>query len=186
MDIQEFARQFPQKMKELTDFVEGDDIKDFMGTEAVNHFKGSFDNEGFTDETLDPWHDVERRDPDSPWYGHNGFTAKGEKTSKNQQRLNKLNSNTIGNFSQTRTTDKILTGGSRELQRSINYKLTDKGVRITNNAPYAAVHQFGLQAKIYGKKVFQMIARPFMGKSVILKKNIESEIYVEIKKIMEK
>ncbi|MDR3057750.1 MAG: phage virion morphogenesis protein [Prevotella sp.] len=165
MDIQEFARQFPQKMKELTDFVEGDDIKDIMGTEAVNHFKGSFDNEGFTDETIDPWHDVERRDPDSSWYGHSGQTGK---------------------FSTARTTAKILTGETRELRESISYKKTSLGARIINSTPYAAVHQFGLQAKIYGKKVFQMIARPFMGKSIILKQNIESKIYKRIKEIISK
>ncbi len=165
MDIQEFARQFPQKMKELTDFVEGDDIKDIMGTEAVNHFKGSFENEGFTDEVLNPWQDVERRDPDSSWYGHSGQTGK---------------------YSNARTTAKILTGETRELRESISYSKTERGARIRNGTPYAAVHQFGLQAKIYGKKVFQMIARPFMGKSVILKQNIESKIYKRIKEIISK
>lgn len=168
MDVQEFARQFPQKMKELTDFVEGDDIKDIMGTEAVNHFKGSFENEGFTDEVLESWtdgKDVKRRDPDSSWYGHSGQTGK---------------------YSNARTTAKILTGETRELRESISYKKTSLGARITNSTPYAAVHQFGLQAKIYGKKVFQMTARPFMGKSVILKQNIEDKIYRQIKKIISK
>lgn len=165
MDIQEFAQQFPQKMKELTDFIEGDDIKDIMGTEAVNHFKGSFENEGFTDEVLNPWQDVERRDPDSSWYGHSGQTGK---------------------YSNARTTAKILTGETRELRESISYKKTSLGARITNSTPYAAVHQFGLQAKIYGKKVFQMIARPIMGPSKVLKQNIEDKIYRQIKKIISK
>lgn len=34
---------------------------DILGTEAVNHFAESFQNEGFTDETLEKWPDVKRR-----------------------------------------------------------------------------------------------------------------------------
>lgn len=54
MKIEDFAKQFPQKLQELTDYVNSEEIKDIIGVEAVNHFKGSFDNEGFTDETLNP------------------------------------------------------------------------------------------------------------------------------------
>ena len=165
MNIQEFARLFPQKMKELKDFVEGDDIKDILGVEATNHYKESFDNEGFTDEQLVKWDDVERRDEQSTWYGHSGQTGK---------------------FSQARTTAKILSGETGELANSLSYKHTDRGVRVTSPTAYGHVHQFGKLAKIYGKKSFQMPARPFMGKSVLLKTNIESKIKREIIKIMTK
>ncbi|WP_108822016.1 phage virion morphogenesis protein [Dysgonomonas sp. Marseille-P4361] len=165
MNIQEFARLFPQKMKELKDFVEGDDIKDILGVEATNHYKESFDNEGFTDEQLVKWDDVERRDEQSAWYGHSGQTGK---------------------FSQARTTAKILSGETGELANSLSYKHTDRGVRVTSPTAYGHVHQFGKLAKIYGKKSFQMPARPFMGKSVLLKTNIESKIKREIIKIMTK
>ncbi len=70
MTIKEFAARFPQKMEQLKAFTSGDDIKDILGNEAVNHYKESFQNEGFTDEVLNPWKDVKRRDPSSPWYGH--------------------------------------------------------------------------------------------------------------------
>lgn len=76
MNIEEFARRFPQKIEELKQFAASDDIKDIVGKEAVDHFKESFQNEGFTDETLNPWKDVKRRDPASPWYGHSGQTGK--------------------------------------------------------------------------------------------------------------
>lgn len=165
MNLQEFARLFPQKMKELKDFVEGDDIKDILGVEATNHYKESFDNEGFTDEQLVKWDDVERRDGQSAWYGHSGQTGK---------------------FSQARTTAKILSGETGELANSLSYKHTDRGVRVTSPTAYGHVHQFGKLAKIYGKKSFQMPARPFMGKSVLLKTNIESKIKREIIKIMTK
>lgn len=50
MTIKEFAARFPQKMEQLKAFTSGDDIKDILGNEAVNHYKESFQNEGFTDE----------------------------------------------------------------------------------------------------------------------------------------
>lgn len=163
MDMQDYNRVFQQQMQEIQEFVQGDDIKDIAGVEAVNHFQGSFDNEGFTDEKLVKWDDVERRDTKSPWYGHSGQTGK---------------------FSQARTTAKILRGETSELRNSIDYKYTDKGVRVTSPTPYGRVHQFGMMAKIYGKKAFQMIARPFMGKSKVLKANIEDKIKRELIKIL--
>lgn len=52
MDINELAQRFPKKIKELEDFVKGDDIKDIAGVKAVKHFKESFANEGFTNKNL--------------------------------------------------------------------------------------------------------------------------------------
>jgi len=165
MNIDDFVKQFPQKIKEIQDFAKGNDIKDIIGVEATNHFKESFQNEGFTDKNLEPWKDVKRRDPKSGWYGHSGQTGK---------------------FSEARTSAKILTGETRELQNSITYKYLSNGVRITSDKPYAGVHQFGLGAKIYGKKAFTMTARPFMGRSEVLIKNINSKIVRELKKIITK
>lgn len=72
MDIKEFARIFPERLEKIKQFTTGEEIKDILGTEAVNHFRESFQNEGFTDETLNPWKDVKRRDPASKWHGHSG------------------------------------------------------------------------------------------------------------------
>lgn len=155
MKIEDFAKAFPAKVEEIRAFTEGSDIKDIMGVEAVNHFRESFDNEGFTDEILNPWKEVERRKPESPWYGHSGQT---------------------GRFSPERTTALILTGETGELKAATRYKYIPGGVRISNEKPYAAVHQFGLPAKIYGKKLFTMPARPFIGKSKALVRKIEDKI----------
>ncbi|WP_165043747.1 phage virion morphogenesis protein [Dysgonomonas sp. ZJ709] len=162
MDIQEYARLFPQKMKEINDFVQGNDIKDILGREALSHFKESFTNEGFTDETLEPWQDVKRRDEDSDWYGHSS----------------------TGRFSDARTSANILTGETSVLQKGLSYKLTDTGARITSVTGYGRVHQFGLYAKIYGKTTFQMPTRPFMGYSAVLEANIKDKIKREIINIM--
>lgn len=155
MKIEDFAKAFPAKVEEIRAFTEGSDIKDIMGVEAVNHFRESFDNEGFTDEVLNPWKEVERRKPESPWYGHSGQT---------------------GRFSPERTTAPILTGETGELKAATRYKYIPGGVRISNEKPYAAVHQFGLPAKIYGKKSFTMPTRPFIGKSKALVRKIEDKI----------
>ena len=127
MNITDFAEQFADKMEEIKAFVEGDDIKDILGTEAVNHYKESFHSEGFTDETLNPWAEVKRREPTSPWYGHSGQTGK---------------------FSNARTSSKILSGETKELQNSITFDHIAYGARIKSDKPYAAVHQFGGLAKI--------------------------------------
>lgn len=165
MDMNEANRIIQQKMQELQDFAKSDDIKDIAGVEAVNHFKSSFDNQGFTDKTLEPWQDVKRRDKDSDWYGHSGQTGK---------------------FSQARTTAKILSGETGELADGIYYKHTDRGVRVTSPTAYGRVHQFGMQAMIYGKKAFQMIARPFMGRSEVAITNIKDKIKREFVKILSK
>lgn len=155
MDIKDFARKFPEKMQKIREFTNGDAIKDIIGVEAVNHYKESFQNEGFTDETLNPWKDVQRRNPSSRWYGHSGQTGK---------------------FSQARTTAKILSGETRELQNAITYRHIAGGVRVSNDKPYASVHNYGGRAKIYGKKEFQMPKRQFIGRSAVMVSKINDKI----------
>lgn len=155
MDIKDFARKFPEKMQKIKEFTNGDAIKDIIGIEAVNHYKESFQNEGFTDETLNPWKDVQRRNPSSRWYGHSGQTGK---------------------FSQARTTAKILSGETRELQNAITYRYIAGGVRVSNDKPYASVHNYGGRAKIYGKKEFQMPKRQFIGRSAVMVSKINDKI----------
>ena len=153
MDIEEFAKQFESRMKEVNEFIQGDEVKTIMGVEAVNHYKESFANEGFTDKTLEKWQEVERRKPSSEWY-RKGKASAGRK---------------------------ILSGETKELQQSTNYTYIADGVRITNATPYASVHQFGEMAKIFGQKEFTMKARPFFGPSVVMVDNIKTKITNEIK-----
>lgn len=159
MDIQEFKKVMEAKRQKLQEFMRSSQLKDAVGREAVEHYKQSFENEGFTDETLNPWKEVERRKPESPWFGHSGQTGK---------------------TSLERTSAPILSGETGLLKNSIRYTYLPDGVRISNSAPYAAVHQYGLPAKIYGKKQFTMTPRPFIGRSKVLKRNIEEKIKKEI------
>ena len=63
-------------------------------------------------------------------------------------------------------------------------ELTPEGVRLINSTPYAAVHQFGLPAKIYGKKSFTMPKRPFMGRSKVMEANIRKKILDRLKQLV--
>lgn len=163
MSPDELNARIREKLDEIRRYQE-QDLPDVIGTEAVNHFKESFANEGFTDETTTKWDDVKRRDPLSQWYGF---------APDNKNR-----------FSPTRAADKILTGDSKELQNSITYVKKSDRVSVFTDKVYAAVHQFGLQAKVFGKKAFTMTARPFMGRSKKLEENIHAKIKRDLERIL--
>ncbi len=57
---------------------------------------------------------------------------------------------------------------------------TDR-VTVSTDKPYAAVHQFGLNSKIFGKKTFKQTPRPFIGKSEVLEKKIIKEVEQKLK-----
>lgn len=163
MKLNDLNAKIRAKITEIKQFRDRD-LPDIVGMEAVNHYKENFVNEGFTDKANNPWKDVKRRDPASPWYG---FSYGAKK-----------------NFSQSRTTDKILTGETKELQNSIDYEKKPGRVTVYSDKKYSAVHQFGLPAKVFGKKPFKMPARPFIGKSTVLEKNIQSKIERTLNKII--
>jgi len=162
MDFNTFQQRLNEKMTEINTFVR-DDVPEIIGVEAVNFFKDSFDKESFEG---NPWQDVKRRDPNSPWYG---FSAGAKK-----------------NFSDARTTAKILSGETGELKEAITFRKEPGAVTIVNEKPYAAVHNYGLQAKIFGKKEFKMPQRTFMEYSNELQDNIDSKIQNEITNIIKK
>lgn len=163
MDINDAARELSERIRKLREFANySEEIKGIMGIEAENHFKESFQNQGFTDQNLEPWADVKRRNPNSEWYGG----GKGKQ------------------FDQARTTAKILVD-SNSLYYAIKHEATATGTRVFNMMPYGRVHNFGGMAKIYGKKSFQMLARPFIGPSREAVRKINAEIQVRINEIKE-
>jgi len=60
MTPEEFEQLLHAKSQEINAFL-GGDILDIVGTEAVNHFKENFEQEGFVDQTKQPWQEVKRR-----------------------------------------------------------------------------------------------------------------------------
>ncbi len=157
-------RKIKAKMDEIQTFVR-EDVPDIIGVEAVNFFKESFDKQAFAGGG-EPWPEVERRNPESPWYG---FSAGSKK-----------------NFSQASTTAKILHGETGELRNAISFRTEPGKTIITNDKPYAAVHNFGGPAKIFGKKPFVMKQRRFMGYSDALQLRIDEKIYREMTNILKK
>jgi len=162
MDFNTFEQQLNEKMEEIKDFV-SNDVPDIIGVEAVNYFKDSFDKEAFDG---NPWKDVERRNPASPWYGFSYLSNKS--------------------FSEARTTARILSGETGELRNAITYVKQPGAVTVLNEKPYAAVHNYGLPAKVFGKKPFIMPKRTFMAHSEKLQENIDDKIYREMTNILKK
>lgn len=60
MNEQEFIKKLYTDSSEFRQFYDHE-LPDIVGNEAVSHFKDSFQDEGFTDETLEPWPEVKRR-----------------------------------------------------------------------------------------------------------------------------
>lgn len=60
MDLKEFGNRLENLQHDIDR-----DIPRIIGTEAVNHFQQSFQNEGFTDTSLLRWQEVKRRLPGS-------------------------------------------------------------------------------------------------------------------------
>jgi phage gpG-like protein len=139
-------------------------VPDIIGTESVNHFKESFQNEGFTDKSLDKWDEVKRRDSSSKWYG---FSA-----------------NRKNRYSEAATSRKILSGESKDLAESLDYSKIPGHVIIESDKPYAEVHNEGRKAKVFGKKEFDMPKRKFVGPSEELDKKIDDKITRELDKIL--
>lgn len=66
MTQEEFIEHLRQTNEEFRKYFD-EELPIIVGVEAVNFFKESFQNEGFTDETLEPWEEVKRRiDPKRP------------------------------------------------------------------------------------------------------------------------
>jgi len=136
------------------------DVPIVIGVEAVREFRQNFVDEAFDGEK---WKDVQRRNPESPWYGHSGQT---------------------GRKSSSRATAKILDGETGELKNATTWDQRGKSVFIINDKPYAKVHNEGLPAKIYGKKEFTMTKRQFIGVTERLSERINEKIERDITRII--
>jgi phage gpG-like protein len=162
MNLDDFKKEIAAKMDEIV-LYRNEKLPGVVGDLAVHHYKNSFINEGFTDTTLEKWPEVERRKPDSPWYGF---------------KLNVKN-----NFSETRAVDKILSGETKDLQQSITSEKSPGRVTVGTDRIHAAVHQFGQNAKVFGKTTFKMKARPFIGKSEVLNQAIREKMERDLERI---
>lgn len=165
------------KINKLHDYLENQ-APTVIGVEAVNHFKESFQKQGFTDAGLKKWDDVKRRDPDSSWHG---FKYKSKIARPNKKRKNE---DSTTNYAPSAAGRPILSGETQELMQSISWEKHGRGALITAATPYAQVQNEGGDIKIFGKTPAKIKARQFMGQSIILKRKITKEITNDIKKIL--
>lgn len=150
-----------------------------VGDMAEKHFKANFDKEGFVNNGVQPWKEVKRRDPSSPWYG---FSYRGKKLKGKRRKGVRRRS---ANFSNAATKRKILTGPTGELRRSLKYNVqaaTSKkiAVGIISDKPYATVQNEGGTIRIFGKASAFLPARPFVGYSKELEEQLQKKIFEEL------
>lgn len=132
-------------------------IKNDIGRQSVNHFVGSFRNQGFTDETLNPWEEVKRR-------------KQGEKAYKYAKKS-------------SRTRGILVESGY--LRRAIRVVGTpgEKVIIGTRGIKYAKIHNEGLRGRAFGKYGFKMPQRKFVGNSSKLERQIYKNLTNRLNKI---
>lgn len=166
-----------QKINRLRNYVEND-MPRIIGVEAVNHFKQSFVNQGFTDENLDKWPEVERRKQDSDWYGF----KYGSRVAKPGKKRRKDNS--ITNYSPAATQRPILSGTTQELMNSLRWQKLGTGVLITSGTKYSKIINEGGAMKVFGRSGHTMPKRQFMGRSALLINKINRIVITDMKNIL--
>lgn len=107
-----------------------------------------------------------------------GFTDIGFKRwSRRKKRLPR------GRFSPTLTEPATLVKRGT-LRRSIKARPTTfRKIRIFTNLVYAAIHNFGLKGKAFGKHPFKMKERKFIRDSRVLERKLEKRVLKEIDKV---
>lgn len=146
-----------------------------VGGMLVDGFRRSFRDQRFNDTGSRKWDEVQRRIEGSPWYGFNRGTnasvppgSRGYHRSGRPRRYGTRGGTT--NFSPAATTRNILFGSGSSALRDSIFLQNARAMRvvIASDAPHAQVHNEGLPSKIFGRKVFRMPKRQFMGTSNLL------------------
>lgn len=151
-DQDDFIHDIERQARELEEFMEND-ILDIIEVEGLNHFEESFDNEGFTDETLEKWEPRKTTD-----------TRGRDITRYRTDRVGKAGElNRYGRKNQGRA---ILTGhdtGGNKLRNSLRGDKIAGGVEFATDKDYAEVHNEGSDI---------MPKRQFIGESKVLTNKI--------------
>lgn len=163
--------KIPQLISKV-DFAIKDAIA-IVARDSQQHFKTSFVNQGFTDESFKPWQRLKvlksKRGKGYDTYRHAGTDEKQGKTFRVKRE----------NFVRSVKRSKILikTG---DLKKSIKTSLRNNVATLTSSLPYSAIHNEGLMGKAWGKYPFQMPKRQFMGNSKSLEKRSQAKFIAKI------
>lgn len=183
----DISKELNCRIREANRWVERD-LPRLVGKTAVDHFRRNFTLGGFQNRSLQKWREVERRRPDSPWYG---FEFKGERRtayafsrSKSTGKTRKAKRQKKLNFSRAATVRKILNGRTHELQDSLRYSVRPQGVDIISDKPYAAIQNNGGTIKVFGRHAVRLTPRPFVGHSQELNEQVDNIIKQGMRKIL--
>lgn len=169
--------QWQKKIKDIERYL-NNDLPRKIGVEGVNHFKQSFQNEGFTDTSLELWEDVKRRDPESDWYGFQ-YRSRAARPGKKRRK-----EDSITNYSPAATKRKILSGETGLLMNTIDYMASGRRIQFRAFTPYSKVQNEGGKASAFGKATTTIPQRKFMGDSEVLRMKIKTIIERDLKRIL--
>lgn len=155
-----------KQAQELHEFLNNDAL-DVIAVETINHIEESYENEGFTDQSLEKW-------------------DKRKTTTKNRKDKTRYKTNRRGKkgdltkFGRQHEGRQVLTGhgsGGNKLRNSWRAEKGDASVAIKTDKEYAEVHNEGKDG---------MLKRKQAGKSKVLDDNIQQKIDKGINKIMKR
>lgn len=176
-----------QNLRRLQGYMQRDAPR-IVGTEAVNHFKRSFDEQGFTDLSRIPWKASKRTRSESPWYGFEAGARTRVPASHPRRRgkgkYKARKANPITNYSPAATKRKTLSGRTGDLHDSIQYAIEEGAVRVYSDIPYATIHNQGGISSVFGRKNTYMPARQFIGPSIKLQARTKHIILKDIDRIV--
>lgn len=136
-----------------------------VGNMGQNHFRRSFEQQGFVDKSLVKWKEVKRREPGTDAYKY--------------PKKNAADRHARGIMIGIRTK-----GSGPHLRDSVaqsNKKSTWNEILFTVPQPYAAVHNYGLRA---GRGAgFIMPQRQFIGRSTVLLDAIKQKVNLSISRL---
>ena len=161
----DFEKDIVRQTKELQEFMDND-LLDIIEVEGLNHFEESFDNEGFTDNTLEKWKPrktTDKKGRDITRYRTNKVGKKGQLNSYGRKNKGRA----------------ILTGhnsGGNKLRHSLKADKVSGGVQFSSDKAYAERHNEGKD---------DMPKRQFMGASEQLDKTIIKKIDKTLDKIFD-
>lgn len=152
-----------------------------MGAMAINHYKKSFRDEGFTDDGLVKWQKRSTRDRGRKRKNERGIlTQTGRLRRSLVARKNFRYSVTISsNVPYAKTHNEGLTIKKKESSRILNFKISKDGRSRFSKAKKANFQQ----DVTIGKHRIKMPKRQFVGYSGVLARKIEKRIGGKIRKI---
>ena len=201
MTPQQFLQKIKKQSNQIKRYIQRDAPR-IVATEAVNHFKKSFLDGGFTDSYLVPWKPSKRTNPSSIWYGfeygartptpsnHPRRTSRHVKTHGRASPAGRVSkykprkSNPITNYSPAATKRRTMSGKTGDLKDSIQYRLEPSKAIIFSDQPYAAIHNEGGKTSVFGRKTVTMPKRQFIGDSIKLNARIKYELQKDITRLL--